>query len=141
VKNVRGTGTIVIPSPARGTINRSRSTSDLDGDKAPKRPTAVTIKNNISVINVHSNKRSISHGFFAKVFTILDNQQVSVDLISTSEVHCSLAIHSASISQDGFRKAIDELKEYGEVSAIQDMAILSLVGADMKNLKGIAGKL
>lgn len=140
VKNVRGSGTIVIPSPARGTINRSRSMSNLSAEKAPKRPTAVTVKSNISVINVHSNKRSISHGFFAKVFTILDKSQVSVDLISTSEVHCSLAIHSGSISQDGFRNAIEELKEYGEVSAIHDMAILSLVGADMKNMKGVAGK-
>ncbi|RFU33694.1 hypothetical protein B7463_g2614, partial [Scytalidium lignicola] len=140
VKNVRGSGTIVVPSPVRGTIHRSRSSSNLL-DKAPKRPTAVTIKNNISVINVHSNKRSISHGFFAKVFTILDNRQVSVDLISTSEVHCSLAIHSASISQEDLRKAIEELEEYGEVSVLHDMAILSLVGAEMKNMIGIAGRM
>ncbi|KAH8803086.1 Aspartate/glutamate/uridylate kinase [Xylogone sp. PMI_703] len=140
VKNVRGSGTIVVPSPARGTINRSRSSSNVS-DKTPKRPTAVTIKNNISVINVHSNKRAISHGFFAKVFTILDKRQVSVDLISTSEVHCSLAIHSASISQEDFRKATDELAEYGEVSVLHDMAILSLVGAEMKNMVGVAGRM
>lgn len=143
VNNPRGNGTIVVPdlvqSPAQQ-IKRSRP-SDPALRKTPKRPTAVTIKNNITVINVHSNKRSISHGFFAKVFSILNSHRISVDLISTSEVHVSMAIHSTSPSVGHFEKAKTELEECGDVSVLLDMAILSLVGAEMKNMIGIAGRM
>ncbi|TLS25071.1 hypothetical protein PpBr36_07353 [Pyricularia pennisetigena] len=145
VKNPRGEGTIVVPDPvfAPGKeLRRSRpSDQDCVGRKTPKRPTAVTIKDGISVINVHSNKRSIAHGFFARVFSILDQNQVSVDLISTSEVHVSMAIHSASDNGGNFDRARAELGDCGEVSVLHDMAILSLVGADMKNMVGVAGKM
>ena len=143
VKNPRGNGTIVLPDPKLGTgqLSHSRSTSSLNPRKTPKRPTAVTIKDKISVINVHSNKRSISHGFFAKVFSILDKRQLSVDLISTSEVHVSMAIHSANISDDELQRAKGELEQVGDVSILNNMAILSLVGAEMKNMIGIAGRM
>ena len=142
VKNSRGNGTIILPDPVRPPgEHRYSSTSALVARIMPKRPTAITIKDKITVINVHSNKRSISHGFFAKVFSILDKQQLSVDLISTSEVHVSMAIHSPSISPDKMRKVQEELEECGKVSILNKMAILSLVGAEMKNMVGIAGKM
>ena len=146
VKNPRGNGTIVIPDArsGKGTFSHSRTPSNLSlsqARKTPKRPTAVTIKDKIIVINVHSNKRSISHGFFAKVFSILDKQKVSVDLISTSEVHVSMAVHAANITDEELERAKSELEVCGEVSIIRQMAILSLVGAEMKNMIGISGKM
>ncbi|CCF46901.1 aspartokinase [Colletotrichum higginsianum] len=143
VKNPRGVGTIVVPDPvltAGHQIQRSQP-SDPSLIQKPKRPTAVTIKDKISVINVHSNKRSISHGFFAKVFSILDSNQISVDLISTSEVHVSMAIHAGNSEGSSFDKARLELEDCGDVSVLHDMAILSLVGAEMKNMIGIAGRM
>ncbi|KAL6793464.1 Aspartate/glutamate/uridylate kinase [Trichoderma sp. SZMC 28013] len=143
VKNPRGNGTVVIPDPilsAAQQLHRSRP-----GQRAlfknPRRPTAVTIKDQISVINVHSNKRSISHGFFARVFSILDKQSISVDLISTSEVHVSMAIHADGIRSEAFETAKRDLAECGDVSILTEMAILSLVGADMKNMVGVAGRM
>ncbi|RYP50788.1 hypothetical protein DL769_010903 [Monosporascus sp. CRB-8-3] len=138
VKNPRGNGTIVVPDPVQSPARQiKRSPPSYPSlRKTPKRPTAVTIKNNIAVINVHSNKRSISHGFFAKVFSILNSHQISVDLISTSEVHVSMAIHAAGASASHFEQATRELEECGDVSILRDMAILSLVGAEMKNMIG-----
>lgn len=145
VKNPVGSGTIVLPdAKLKSTqLSHSRSSSGLSQltRKTPKRPTAVTVKDKISVINVHSNKRSISHGFFAKVFSVLDRRQLSVDLISTSEVHVSMAIHSANLSDETLAKAKEELEECGEVSILHEMAILSLVGAEMKNMVGVAGRM
>jgi aspartate kinase len=144
VKNPRGNGTVVIPDPVLSPahqLQRSRPSEPRPSSRAPKRPTAVTIKDHISVINVHSNKRSISHGFFARVFSILDEYSISVDLISTSEVHVSLAIHSGSTRVEAFAMARQDLAECGDVSVLSDMAILSLVGADMKNMIGVAGRM
>ncbi|KFZ07702.1 hypothetical protein V502_09848 [Pseudogymnoascus sp. VKM F-4520 (FW-2644)] len=142
VKNPRGNGTIVLPDPVLAPgqqLIRTRSVSIPGTRKTPKRPTAVTIKNQIAVINVHSNKRSISHGFFAKVFSILDKLRLSVDLISTSEVHVSMAVHS--VSEDDLLRARRALEDCGEVSILTKMAILSLVGAEMKNMIGVAGRM
>ncbi|KAJ3502666.1 hypothetical protein NM208_g16675 [Fusarium decemcellulare] len=143
VKNPRGNGTIVIPDPVLSAGHQLTRGSPKFGDdhQKPKRPTAVTIKDHISVINVHSNKRSISHGFFARVFSILDKHSISVDLISTSEVHVSMAIHAGSHQVEAFNLATEELALCGEVSVLPDMAILSLVGAEMKNMVGIAGRM
>jgi aspartate kinase len=144
VKNPRGEGTIVRPDPSLAPgqqLQRSRKPSDPRDRKNPKRPTAVTIKDNISIINIHSNKRSIAHGFFAKVFSILNQHRVSVDLISTSEVHVSMAVHTGNGGSAEFDQVVKELADCGDVSVLTDMAILSLVGADMKNMIGIAGKM
>lgn len=59
-------------------------------------PTAVTIKDNIVILNVNSNRARVSHGFLARLFGVLDSFGIVVDLISTSEVHVSLAIDGVS---------------------------------------------
>ena len=163
VINPRGNGTVIYPDSSAELdpatpghdprLFRVRSSSVLSQHQRPKRPTAVTIKHRILVINVHSNKRSLSHGFFAKIFSTLDKWRLSVDLISTSEVHVSMALHSDSEIVSGvgedekkivdadLRGAIDDLKCYGTVDLIDGMAILSLVGKQMKNMVGIAGKM
>lgn len=163
VMNPRGPGTVIVPDPvstSNGSVPghdtklfRTRSSSLLLANQRPRRPTAVTIKHKILVLNVHSNKRSLSHGFFAKIFSTLDKWRLSVDLISTSEVHVSMALHSEAplvtgggedekriIDQD-LRGAVEELRRYGTVDIIDGMAILSLVGKQMKNMVGIAGKM
>ena len=86
-----------------------------DHHKRKKLPTAVTIKEHIIVINVNSNRKSVSHGFLAGIFGTLDRFGVVVDLISTSEVHVSMAI------EDGLAKRIldrlvKELRKTGTVS-------------------------
>ncbi|ETN40488.1 uncharacterized protein HMPREF1541_04765 [Cyphellophora europaea CBS 101466] len=163
VMNPRGGGTIIYPdAPTRLGIDspnyppslfRSRSSSGQSHKIGPKRPTAVTLKHKILVLNIHSNKRALSHGFFAGIFSTLDKWRLSVDVISTSEVNISLALHSEAplytgggdneyeiVDQD-LRGAIEELRQFGAVDIVPDMAIVSLVGKQMKNMMGIAGKM
>lgn len=144
VKNPRGEGTIVKPDPllaADQQIQRPRKPSDPSAREKPKRPTAVTVKDKICILNIHSNKRSIAHAFLARVFSILHHHRISVDLISTSEVHVSIAVHAGNSDFCNFDTAVKELGECGEVSVLRNMTILSLVGAEMKNMRGIAGKM
>ncbi|KAJ3299830.1 Aspartokinase [Borealophlyctis nickersoniae] len=107
-------------------------------NKTEKRPTAVTIKDSVVVLNVHSNRKSVSHGFFAQIFTTLDRHGIVVDLISTSEVHVSMAL-SPNVKEGKLEKALLELRRCGTVDVIRNMAILSLVGKQMRNMVGIAG--
>ncbi|GAQ09039.1 probable aspartokinase [Aspergillus lentulus] len=160
VMNPKGDGTVIFPDSTyeleRTTpghdprLFRTRSPSLM---QRPKRPTAVTIKHKILVINVHSNKRSLSHGFFAGIFSVLDRWRLSIDLISTSEVHVSMALHSEmpllngvgrdeyQIIDEDLKGALNDLQKYGTVDIIPEMAILSLVGKQMKNMIGVAGRM
>lgn len=164
VMNPRGQGTIIYPDSNQELertldghipqLFRSRTPTLVNGSpKRPKRPTAVTMKHKILVVNVHSNKRSLSHGFFAGIFATLDKWRLSVDVISTSEVNISMALHSEAplytgggddeykiVDQD-LQGAINDLKAFGTVDIIPDMAIVSLVGKQMKNMVGLAGRM
>ena len=107
----------------------------MNGDSSPafqttqhKHPTAVTIKENIVVLNVNSNRKSVSHGFLAGIFGVLDRFGVVVDLISTSEVHVSMAIEQ-SVEKRALDKVVRELNKYGSVSitSLRQNSILSRI--------------
>ncbi|KAF2474168.1 aspartate kinase [Lindgomyces ingoldianus] len=162
VMNPRNSGTVIFPDPEEqidpkaplkdARLFRPRSSSIMSQLQRPKRPTAVTIKHNIVVLNVHSNKRTRAHGFLMNIFSILDKWHLSVDLISSSEVHVSMALHSESaflsgggedeyrIQDDDLHGAITELGDLGTIDIVPDMAIVSLVGRQLKNMVGISGK-
>jgi len=101
VENPAGSGTIIYPDEGfpRGVGNAEAIGADTNAVKTflqeeqakleGRMPTAVTIKDGIIVLNIHSNRKTISHGFLARIFGTLDRAGVVVDLISTSEVHVS----------------------------------------------------
>ncbi|KAL8703908.1 MAG: hypothetical protein Q9201_002920 [Fulgogasparrea decipioides] len=125
----------------------------------PKRPTAVTVKHQITVVNVHSNRKVDSPIFLAQICTILSNYNLAVDLFEKNECHVSLAMHSKTnpnylgtvtpgredgkypqIQDTDLKDAVRELEEYGVVDVVQGMAILSLIGMGLKRSVGIAGR-
>ena len=107
VENPSGGGTVIYPEAERAVgddvVGEGQGAKrpvgvdvdvQLDEDEerakmAGRMPTAVTIKDSIIVLNIHSNRKTISHGFLARIFGTLDRAGVVVDLISTSEVHVS----------------------------------------------------
>lgn len=130
VENPRGQGTIIFPTESvqkDGTATPPHSPKVLaeNGyflDLSRKYPTAVTIKDHVIVLNVHSNRKSVSHGFFAKIFSTLDRYGVIVDLISTSEVHVSMALGEDNLDKD-LDRVITDLRSVGRVSFIKKKLI------------------
>lgn len=88
----------------------------MSSDDRPqqKLPTAVTIKEHIIILNVNSNRKSVSHGFLAGIFSTLDRFGVVVDLISTSEVHVSMAIEDG-LARKILDRLVNDLKKSGTV--------------------------
>ncbi|KAG0220661.1 Aspartokinase [Mortierella sp. GBA43] len=154
IKNVMkpmGSGTVIFPNPASGMSTPSRRMTPppslktlLDNgyllDLSRRHPTAVTIKDNVWVLNVHSNRKKVSHGFLAQIFGTLDKYGIAIDLISTSEVHISMAL-GASSNEKEMNRALDQLRDIGSVDLAKHMAILSLVGKQMKNMVGVSGRM
>jgi aspartate kinase len=158
VMNPRNAGTVIFPDANDGEVRRrtglfrDRSVSNLSQHDTPKRPTAVTIKGSITVLNVHSKKRTRAHGFLMSIFSILDKHGLSVDLISSSEVHVSMALHSEisllsghseeelRIEDAALKGAVDDLGVWGDVDLVPNMAIISLVGRQLRSMVGISGR-
>lgn len=145
VQNPKGEGTVIYPDDMakRGEATPPHPPEALSQSFFERRrrgATAITTKNDIVVVNIHSNKKTLSHGFLAQIFTILDKYKLVVDLISTSEVHVSMALPIPDTdSMKNLRQAMEKLKILGTVDIIKKMAIVSLVGKQMKQYIGIAG--
>ena len=73
----------------------------------------------------------------AHLFSTLDEHGVVVDLISTSEVHVSIAV--GNINPQTLEKVIANLSKGGRVDVKSNMAILSLVGKGMYHTVGTSG--
>lgn len=131
--NPTGSGTVIHPNPDEGLAgelvsgsssgsvtpeyivsSQTKSLSSPESAKHRRLPTAVTIKENIVVLSVNSNRKTISHGFLAKIFGTLDKFGVVVDLISTSEVHVSLAIEN-TLEKRLFARLVRDLENSGTV--------------------------
>jgi len=127
VENPRGLGTVIHPNSDLDASETGEillpepvSVDRLDylqmADRGHKKlPTAVTIKECIVVLNVHSNRKSVSHGFLAGIFGTLDRYGVAIDLISTSEVQISMAIEDTH-EKKVMDRLVRELEKYGAVS-------------------------
>ncbi|KAL7752906.1 hypothetical protein RI367_001909 [Sorochytrium milnesiophthora] len=105
-------GSISVDGAAVLKVALSVSLSSLVQNPVTARsPTAVTIKDSILVINIRSNRKSSTHGFLSSIIGILDQHGVVVDMITTSEVHVSMAIpvphtHVKSSSSNGSLSAV-----------------------------------
>lgn len=143
VENPQGGGTIIYPqhdSPSVDAILDGATTAPQGSSNIVRLPTAVTIKDSIIVLNIHSNRKTISHGFLARIFGTLDRAGVVVDLISTSEVHVSMAMQEFD-NRKQLDRLVRDLEKIGHITVGHNMAILSLVGRQMRHMVGIAGKM
>jgi aspartate kinase len=147
VENPTGEGTVIYPDDvARKGESTPPHPPHSMATLAPvlltkkKAATAITTKHDIIVLNVHSNKKTLSHGFLAMIFSTLDRYKLVVDLISTSEVHVSMALEHTDNedSNRDLRDCVNELRKLGTVDVTKNMCIVSLVGKQMKQYIGVA---
>jgi aspartate kinase len=97
---------------------------------------SIACKRRITLVNIHSTRMLMAHGFLHRIFEIFDRYQTPVDMVATSEVSVSL-----TIDDTGQTKAIcDELSAFSEVSMEPDQAIVCLVGENIRYTPGVASR-
>jgi aspartate kinase len=99
-----------------------------EGDHGDAGPRAVAVKRGVSVIHMTSSRMLGAHGFLAKLFAIFGELQVSVDLITTSEVSVSVTVDDTH--NIGELRARLE-RERIEVSVVEDQCIIAIVGRNL----------
>jgi aspartate kinase len=95
---------------------------------------SIACKRKITVINIHSTRMLMAHGFLRRIFEVFDRFETPVDMVSTSEVSVSLTIDNSR----NLEAILAELRQFSEVSVEQGHVIVCLVGENIRFTPGVA---
>ncbi|WP_294902918.1 lysine-sensitive aspartokinase 3 [Tatumella sp. UBA2305] len=102
---------------------------------------AVTLRRNQTLLTLHSLNMLHARGFLAEVFAILARHNISVDLITTSEVSVALTLdttgsstHQGSLLTQGL---LTELSSLCRVEVEENLALVALIGNHLAHARGI----
>ncbi len=127
-----------IPVKVLNSLKPERSgttiTREAPGGTSPIKSFAC--KRGITAITITSSRMLMAHGFLRALFTVFDKHRTSVDVVSTSEVSVSLTTDDDQ-SLDGI---VADLEALGDVRIERDMALVCMVGTNLKDTPGIAGR-
>jgi aspartate kinase len=98
---------------------------------------AVAMRKGVTALFVGSPRMLLAHGYAAKVFSVFEKHGVPVDVIATSEVSISITVdEEASLAG-----VVRDLSEFAEVSLLQHLAVVSVVGRALRSTAGVAGRI
>jgi aspartate kinase len=103
---------------------------------------ALSLRKNQTLLTVKSLAMLHQYGFLAKLFQVLANYKISVDLVSTSEVSVSLTLDTAVNAANKVEltsDVIEELKAFCEVKIEKEYSLVALIGNNLNKTPGISG--
>lgn len=98
---------------------------------------AIAAKDGITAIKIKSTRMLLAYGFLSRIFEIFEKYKTSIDMITTSEVAVSLTIDNDKFLPE----IVEELKAFGEVIVDTNQSILSMVGNDIAQEKGLVKRI
>jgi len=125
---------VLILNSRRPRVEGTRIVADEVHSTNPAK--AIASKTGIVVLNIHSTRMLMAHGFLRRIFDVFDRHAVPVDMISTSEVSVSLTIDPTP----ELPAIIDALRAFAEVTVDENQAIVCIVGENIRYTPGIAAR-
>jgi aspartate kinase len=95
---------------------------------------SIACKRKIALVNIHSTRMLMAHGFLHRIFEVFDRYETPVDMVSTSEVSVSLTIDNVR----NIDAILTDLRQFAEVELERDQAIVCLVGENIRYTPGVA---
>ncbi|CBZ54162.1 Aspartokinase/homoserine dehydrogenase, related [Neospora caninum Liverpool] len=123
-------GTLVVQAEPSG--------GDASLAAVPDGVTAVTYQRDITVVDVNSTRMLGAHGFLARLFSICDQLDISIDVVATSEVSVSLSLEKDT-SEDKIEKLQECLSSFSTTSVRRGKALVSIVG-NLENCNEIVAR-
>lgn len=111
----------------------SKGTAILQSDQIEDGVKSISFKEKIRLVNIFSTKMINVSGFLSKVFNVFAENNVSVDLISTSEANISITLEEG---QD-LEKVVKQLSEFAEVKVDDDKSQVSIIGKNIGTQRGL----
>lgn len=109
--------------------------------KVASNPTyrSIALRREQTLVTVKSPAMLHASGFLAKVFSILAKHELSVDLITTSEISVALTFDNPSGSTQSLitNTVVAELEQLCEVSVEHGLSLVAVIGNGMTFAKGV----
>jgi aspartate kinase len=126
-----------IPVTVRDTRHPSGLFTTISPDtRSGRAVTALATRGPVTVLTVNSSRMLNHSGFLAKLFDVFRRHGVSVDLIATAEVSVSLTVEADA----PLGALMADLAAFATVVAVENRAIIAVVGERIKQTPGIAGR-
>jgi aspartate kinase len=107
-----------------------------EGDARDGGPRAVALKKGITVVHMTSSGMLGASGFLARLFAIFERLEVSVDLITTSEVSVSVTIDE----KQNLEALATALKDVADVTVHENQCIVAIVGRNLMADSMVGGR-
>ncbi|MDD9237632.1 lysine-sensitive aspartokinase 3 [Enterobacter roggenkampii] len=102
---------------------------------------ALALRSRQTLVTLHSHNMLHSRGFLAEVFGILARHNISVDLITTSEVSIALTLDTTGSTSTGdtllTQSLLIELSELCRVEVEEDLALVAIIGNKLSRACGV----
>ncbi|EKK4082143.1 lysine-sensitive aspartokinase 3 [Cronobacter dublinensis] len=102
---------------------------------------ALALRRKQTLLTLHSLNMLHSRGFLAEVFSILARHNISVDLITTSEVSVALTLDTTGSTSTGdtllTQALLTELSSLCRVEVEENLALVALIGNDLSKACGV----
>lgn len=102
---------------------------------------ALALRRKQTLVTLHSLNMLHSRGFLAEVFGILARHNISVDLITTSEVSVALTLDTTGSTSTGdtllTQSLLMELSALCRVEVEENLALVALIGNDLSKACGV----
>ncbi len=100
---------------------------------------SIALRREQTLVTVKSPAMLHASGFLAQVFSILAKHELSVDLITTSEISVALTFDNPSGSTQSLitNTVVTELEQLCEVTVEHDLSLVAVIGNGLTGVKGI----
>lgn len=104
---------------------------------------AITRRKEQVMVTVKTPKMMHAQGFLQNVFTIIAKHNLSVDLVTTSEICVSFTLDNPpnSVLERLNRETLDELSEICDVQLEKNYDLVTVVGNNMHSVAGVSSKI
>ncbi|MEI6893838.1 MAG: lysine-sensitive aspartokinase 3 [Colwellia sp.] len=113
--------------------------------KVASKPTyrSISLRREQTLVTVKSPEMLHASGFLAKVFAILAKHELSVDLITTSEISVALTFDNPEGSTQALitNTVVAELEQLCEVTVEHGLSLVAVIGNGLNNIKGVSKKI
>lgn len=99
---------------------------------------ALALRKNQTLITISTPEMLQTHGFLYKIFKVFNEQEVSIDAITTSEICVSVTIDG---SIKAHAKLVSDLETFADVQIEEGLSLVSLIGNNINHTPGLAKKI
>lgn len=93
-------------------------------------------KRHVTLVSVESSSMLAQAGFLARIFAAFEHSNISVDLVSTSEVSVSMTLDNI----ERLDEAVRELEQFSHVTVERELGMLCVVGHGIRHRMGVPAR-